>query len=108
MSNNLSNENIELAEEFIKTNKCNTLSPCLSISDVANAIIEYSNIINLPPTSYIYIGSNSYGMTSYGFYKTRNNNIYIIEAFINNINTYYDPKNCYFLNKNEHEKMEIL
>ena len=95
----LSDANIELSEKYIFDNKCNKGYPVLSICDEANAVIGYSEIKELPPTSYVYFGSNAYGMTSYGFYKTRDNKIYIIEAFCNNITTYYSPENCEFLKK---------
>ncbi len=100
-NNGLSEENIELAEKFIVNNPCKKGYPCLSISDTAYAVICYQDIKDSLPTSYILFGSNAYGCTSYGFYKTKNNKIYIIEAYINNIVSYYDTENCDFLLSND-------
>lgn len=108
MSNNgLSDKNIELVEKFIVDNPCKKGYPCLSVSDTAYSVICYQEILNALPTSYMLFGSNAYGCTSYGFYKTKNNKIYIIEAFVNNISCYYDPQKCSFLfSNNEEEEME--
>jgi hypothetical protein len=97
MSVRLSESNIELAERFILENEVKTVNAALSIVDIENGKICYEEIKKMEPTSYMLFGSNAYGMTSYGFYKARNEQIYIIEAFCNNIIGYYDPKTYGFM-----------
>ena len=89
----LSEENIKITEDFIVNNACKPDYPNLCFSDLYNAQEAYNEIIKLDPTSYVYFGSNAFGMTSYGFYKTLKNDIYIIQAYCNVIECYYDPKN---------------
>jgi hypothetical protein len=96
----LSERNIELAEKFILENSVKIIGASLSICDIENGKICFEQIKNMPPTSYTLFGSNAYGMTSYGFYKAKNEQIYIIEAFCNNINAYYDPKIYGFVSEN--------
>jgi hypothetical protein len=94
MSSGLSDSNIELVENFISCNSVKSYTPGLSVSDVSNGQTCYQQILSSPPTSYMQFGSNSFGMTSYGLYKTRSNKIYVIEAFCNNITCYYTPEVC--------------
>ncbi len=94
MSTGLSDSNIELAENFISCNPVKTHGLGLSISDMEYGIECYKKILSLLPTTYILFGSNAYGMTSYGLYKSRSNQIYVIEAFCNNIVGYYNPESC--------------
>lgn len=103
----LSEENIKLVENFINNNNCDNLYPNLSFNDVENAKLCYQEIKNLPITSYILFGSNAFGMTSYGFYKTKDDKIYIIEAYINKISKYYNPNNCYFLVEPKTENKQV-
>ena len=49
-------------------------------------LIQKSNI-----NDYYEFASNAFGMQSYGFYKANNGEIYIIEAFINEISKIYIP-----------------
>lgn len=108
MSNNgLSDKNIELVEKFIVENSCKKGYPNLSINDTAYAVICYQDILNALPTDYILFGSNAFGMTSYGFYKTKDDKIYIIEAYINKISKYYNPNNCYFLVEPKTENKQV-
>lgn len=95
-NNGLSESNIELVECFIKNNEHNTICPYLSYNDIEGAQYFYDQIKQMPVTSYTLFASNANGYTSYGFYKSKENKIYIIEAFINNILSYYDI-NCSFI-----------
>ncbi len=94
MTTGLSESNIELAENFISCNQLKTNIPALSICDVEFGIECYQQILSSSPTSYIQFGSNAYGMSSYGLYKTRSNQVYVIEAFCNNIIGYFNPESC--------------
>jgi hypothetical protein len=94
MSSKLSDSNIELVENFISCNQLKTYTPGISVLDVSNGQTCYQEILASPPTSYMQFGSNAFGMTSYGLYKTRSNQIYVIEAFCNNISCYYTPEIC--------------
>jgi hypothetical protein len=96
MSTGLSESNIELAENFISANVAKTIGVLLSICDIDYGVICFEQIKTMEPTSYVQFGSNACGYSSYGFYKTKNEQIYIIEAFCNNIVAYYEPKTCGF------------
>ena len=100
---NLSERNIERAEEAIKQ-KLNPIDKnyILSISNqyYDNAKICYKRMIKLttPVTSYVRFAANGYGYQSYGFYKAKNGNVYIIDTFMEDINGVYIPnKNIDFL-----------
>jgi len=92
-----SNKNIELVEAFINNNICDLYSPSLCNYDVENAIYTFNEINFLPPTTYILFNSEINGMVHYGFYKARNEEIYIIEEYGNLIINYYSPEKCKFL-----------
>lgn len=94
MSTGLSESNIELAENFISCNKLKTNRPALSIADIEFGIECYQKILSSSPTSYMLFGSNAFGMTSYGLYKTRSGQVYVIEAFCNSIVGYHTPESC--------------
>jgi len=96
-NNSLSENNIELVECFIKNNKHNITFPCLSYNDIEGAQYFYNQIKEMPVTSYTLFASNACGYTSYGFYKSKENKIYIIEAYVNNIISYYNTDNCPFI-----------
>ncbi len=85
----LSDNNIERIENLLK-GKGRSLYPSLSNRDLLPAKEAFAKIQDLPLHSYIVFGSNAGGMTSYGFYKSTSNKIYIIEAFCNELTTYYD------------------
>jgi hypothetical protein len=98
MSNNsLSESNINLAETYILNNKPKDGYPVLSLCDAEFAKEIYNDFIKEPVTSYSLFGSNAYGMTSYGFYKTKDERVFILEAFVNNLTGYYEINNCPFL-----------
>jgi hypothetical protein len=90
----LSDSNIELIENFISSNQLATNTLGISISDFAYGQICYQKMLSSPTTSYIQFSSNTFDMTSYGLYKTIYNEIYVIEAFCNNITCYYTPEMC--------------
>lgn len=92
MATKLSSSNIELAEKFIVENTIKSTPSALSNNDIEYGKECFGEIQTLEPTSYMLFGSNAYGYTSYGFYKAKNNNIYVIEAFCNDIVSYYDPQ----------------
>ena len=80
MSRFLSEENINLVEEFISSQEPSGSMPNISETDREQTINDWKTI-NLPETlctSYLQFASNANGMISYGFYKTMKNEIYII------------------------------
>lgn len=92
MSRYLTEENIILVEEFIGSHE-----PCVSMPNISETDREQTindwKIINLPETlctTYLQFASNANGMISYGFYKTKKNEIYIIEAYCSVIRKYYN------------------
>ena len=100
----LSEENIEYLEEFIKLHNPLPETPCPSDSDMAKAKRMWDKISNCetPITSYYQFGSNSFGMISYGFYKSRSNKIYMIVAYINEVQSCHPvDSNWWFLNLNK-------
>jgi hypothetical protein len=95
--NKLSDANIERAENFINNNQPREGCPSISICDAENAKELFNDFKNEPITSYSLFGSNAYGMSSYGFYKTKDERVFILEAFINNLTGYCEIDNCPFL-----------
>lgn len=91
----LTENNINLVEEAINDNKIIRYEsyPCISYRDYENAELMWNLISanNVPITSYLKFASNSYGLISYGYYKAKNGNIYIVEAYINHITNIYIP-----------------
>lgn len=93
----LSENYIIMVEEALLTNKlvpddCSR-QPSISYQyyDDAEECWEWINKDDTPLTSYKIFASNSYGFTTYGFYKSKSGNIYIIEAYVNNISHIYIP-----------------
>jgi hypothetical protein len=102
MSRELSEENIEMIEDFISYNPPSLYLPNPSISDQENAINDWKQINepDVPVTSYLQFGSDGYGMTSYGFYKSRSEKIYLVVAFMNNISSYHNvTSEWYFIKR---------
>lgn len=101
MFSSLSEYNIDLAEKAILSTKLvNDISPCISCRDyeLAHKSWKLINKTDTPCTSYILFASNAFGFTSFGFYKAKNGNVYIIEAYINEIQKIYIPnENMSFL-----------
>ncbi len=95
MFSTLSEQSINLAEKAIQSDKLiledSNIQPSISYQYYNTAEEAWKLITgeNVPINSYILFASNSYGYISYGFYKSNNNNIYIIEAYLNNISKVY-------------------
>ncbi len=81
----LSNTNIENVEEYIKNNKLGDEIPAISEYMKPDAAKYWKQIEVAPSTYYYKFAEAAYGMTSYGFYKSREGKIYIINAYINSI-----------------------
>ena len=99
MSRFLSEENINLVEEFISSQEPSGSMPNISETDREQTINDWK-MINLPETlctSYLQFASNANGMISYGFYKTMKNEIYIIEAYCSVIRKYYNIDNNWIM-----------
>jgi hypothetical protein len=94
---NLSRQNIELAEQAIKSDKLMPIekNDMISISyrDYNSAELAYKNIIKetTPVTSYSIFGGNALGMQSFGLYKARDSKIYIIDAYLGEIQRVFIP-----------------
>ena len=100
----LSHENIEIVENFINTHSAGKL-PHLSECDRPAAISEYKKITDQTTiaTSYYKFGSDANGYTSYGYYKSKDDKIYIISAFMGNVTAYYNvDSDWYFLKPYEY------
>ena len=70
-----------MTEQFIK-NASITRSPNLSIRDYQSAIDKYKDMQNAELETYIIFGTDAGGLTTYGYYKSTQNIIYIIEKYI--------------------------
>jgi hypothetical protein len=95
--NNLSNYNIQIAEEAIKSDKLYPIenNHLLSIScqDYYLAELAYKEMIKdtTQNTSYFIFGGNAYGMQAFGFYKSIDGKIYIIDSWMGNIQRVFIP-----------------
>jgi hypothetical protein len=65
--------------------------PTISFRDYEEAKIGWNIMKEAYKNDYFLFASNSQGMTSYGFYKANNGDIYIIEAFVGEIQKIYIP-----------------
>lgn len=95
MSRKLSSTLIESVEKFIKNNICIQDYPAISLHN-SDQILEYWINISkedTPLETYIQFSENAFGMVSYGFYKARNNKIYILNAYCNKLQCYYNVDN---------------
>jgi len=90
MSQNLSESYIQITENFIRNNEPRSGYPAISYANLEVAAEYWEKINNLPVESYLQFGEASLGMVSYGYYKAHNEQIYIINAFCNEINSYYN------------------
>lgn len=93
----LSEKFIELSEEAILSDKLvdedTFLKPCISYKDY-DSVEDGWNWINQEDvlvTSYTLVASNAYGYTSYGFYKAKSGKIYMIQAYLNDIQHIFVP-----------------
>ena len=102
MSRHLSNNHIELIEQFIASNSPsdNDSLPAISERDKDDVISDWKTINdpNTPETTYLQFASNAQGMSSFGFYKSRNGSIFMVSAFCNKITCYHTvPADWYIL-----------
>ena len=95
MSIKFSQQLIDITEEAILSDKLMPKDtdriPAISYRDYEDAESGWNTIKNSENNYYIQFASNGYGMSSYGFYKANNGEIYIIEAWVNNITRVYIP-----------------
>jgi hypothetical protein len=93
MSRFLSETNIELLENFIATNEpySSDLLPAISECYRNDAINDWKTINDpdTPVTTYLQFASAALGMTSYGFYKTKDGRIFLVTAWCSELNCYY-------------------
>jgi hypothetical protein len=103
MSRQLSETNIEVLEQFIANNTerdDRDSLPAISERDRDDAVSDWKTINdpNTPVTTYLQFASNSHGMSSYAFYKSRNGSIFLVCAFCNNLTSYHIvPPDWYIL-----------
>lgn len=93
----LSEELIVITEEAILSDmlvpKDDNTEPSISYQYYDDAEEAWNLIKNSEKNYYIQFASNGAGMTSYGFYKANDGQIYIIEAWINEIRKIYFATN---------------
>lgn len=112
MTTTLSQQNIDLVENFLKTekflNQNRDIVPSISYKHYDLAEEYYNEITqpNVPINTYYLFASNAYGYTSYGFYKASNKKIYIIEAFMNEITNVYIPSSKFHCLKKFFDEMK--
>jgi hypothetical protein len=91
----LSQNLIDIVEEAILSNKIMEMDtdnvPAISYRDYEDAETGWNIIKNSENNFYKQFASNGFGMSSYGFYKANNGNIYIIEAWVNELTKIYIP-----------------
>jgi len=98
----LTEENINTIEKFIEENSSSledpNYEPSISMQYFDNVIECWKYIQEAPETYYFQFASNAMGMSSFGFYKAKSGTIYIVEAFMNNIQHVCVPSNrMYFM-----------
>jgi len=95
-----SQQMIDITEEAISEKlmpKDTDNVPAISYRDYEDAESGWNIITNAEKNYYIQFASNAFGMCSYGFYKANNGEIYIIEAWVNEITKVFIPSkkwNC--------------
>jgi hypothetical protein len=100
----LTKEQIDSAENFISRYYTETnledisriavnIRSQISCNDMENGKLLYERIINEPISFYESFGSNAYGYSSYGLYKSKNDKIYLIVAWMQDINFCYLVEN---------------
>jgi len=95
--NQLSDANILIAEQAIKSDKLcpieNNHMLSISFKDYYLAELAYKEMIKdtRQNTSYFIFGGNSYGMQAFGFYKSIDGKIYIIDSWMGNIQRVFIP-----------------
>jgi hypothetical protein len=99
MSRILSESNINYVEQFIEINKCSDNLTGISEYYREQTIKDWETINdkNTQCTTYLQFADNSYGMISYGFYKTKKEEIYIISAYCNKLTNYYNVDDNWYM-----------
>lgn len=93
----LSKNNIDRAENAINSDKLqpieNNYKLSISYQYYDDAEIGYKEMIkeSTPVTSYFRFAGNGYGYQSYGFYKAKNGNVYILDTSMEHINGVFIP-----------------
>lgn len=90
MYNTLSKTYVEIAEKFIASCKPYKQYPSISEYDRESTIESWAKIneLDAPSTTYLQFADNALGMNTYAFYKSLNNKIYILTAFMGNLTGY--------------------
>ncbi len=90
-------ENHEESEDF---------GPAISNSQLSSTIALYEQMLQSENDSICQFGSNAGGFTSYHYYK-KNDKIYLIECYIQQIQRYYVVNEKWLLKQKEYlEKVE--
>ena len=89
MSRRLSASYVQITENFIRDHEPMEVYPLIKEYDKEMAIDCLAEIKDLPVESYLQFGEASLGMISYGYYKSRNEQLYILRAFCNELQFYY-------------------
>jgi hypothetical protein len=93
----LSDENILIAEEAIRSDKLypieNNHMLSISCQDYYLAELGYKEMIKetTQNTSYFIFGGNACGMQAFGLYKSREGKIYIIDSWLGEIQRVFIP-----------------
>jgi hypothetical protein len=86
----LNSNYIQMAEDAIANHKFSNIDNlCISCHHYTNAKDAYTIIKTATKNSYIRFAENAMGMRAYGYYKANDENIYIIDSFMNNIEAVY-------------------
>jgi hypothetical protein len=101
MSRFLSESNIELIENFIvsKQPTNSELLPAISECYREDAVKDWKSINDpeTPNTSYFQFASDAFGMSSYGFYKSKCGQVFLINAFCNKLVSYYNVPDDWYI-----------
>ena len=80
-----------MTEQFIKENPITRL-PYLSICDYQSAIDKYKDIQHAELETYIQFGTDEGGLTTYEYYKSKQNTIYIMTRYIGQLESHSMPE----------------
>tara|TARA_A100001015_G_C14962207_1_gene701400 strand:- start:849 stop:1175 length:327 start_codon:yes stop_codon:yes gene_type:complete len=101
----------EKAEEYInsfmeKNEDSEDFGPAISNSQLSSTIVLYEEMLQSENGSICQFGSNACGFTSYHYYK-KNDKIYLIECYIQQIQRYYIVNEKWLLKQKEYlERVE--
>lgn len=94
---NLSQHNINRVEDAIKSSKLQPIEKNFNLSisyqyyDLASTSYKEMLKQETHVTNYCQFAANGMGYQSYGFYKSIDGNIYIVDTFLEEINNIYIP-----------------